>query len=40
MPNDDAARRRVDDLLTIAAQRGMLRPVDNAKLKGSKQRVL
>jgi hypothetical protein len=38
MPNDDAARRRVDDLLKIAGQRGMLRPVDTAKLKGSKQR--
>jgi hypothetical protein len=33
MPSEDAARRRVDELLKTAAQRGMLRPLDNDKLK-------
>jgi hypothetical protein len=33
MPSEGAARRRVDELLKTAAERGMLRPLDNEKLK-------
>jgi hypothetical protein len=33
MPSEDAARRRADELLKTAAQRAMLRSLDNEKLK-------